>query len=107
MGGDDRLGPCLHKVMKQYHQAKGGGKRQWRVGLVHEVEPRVRSISRKPSPWLSSWNRSWRWPGLFFQVGVETVHGVRAQEISPVGPDGPALDNQLSAQSGLAVASLE
>src|SRR2546430_10119838 len=41
MGGDDGLGPGLHKVMEQSHQPKGGGERQRGVGLVHEVEARL------------------------------------------------------------------
>src|SRR6266545_1774667 len=41
--------------------------------------------------------------GVVFQVGAEAVHGVRAQEIGPAGPGGPALNDQLRAQSGLAV----
>src|SRR5215470_6412100 len=112
MGGDDGLRPGPHEVMEQRHQPEGGGERQRSVGLVHEVEARLvhageqyleeaLPVAQLVEPLLLAL------AGVLFQVGIEAVHGVRAQEIGPVGPDGPALDDQLRAQSRLAVTGAE
>src|SRR6266851_2088354 len=107
MGGDDGLGAGLGEVMEQGDQAEAGGEGQRGVGFVHEVEARLihpgaQYLQEALS--MTELMEPLRVPaGVVFQVAVERVHGVRAQEIGPAGADGSALYDQVRAQSWLAV----